>query len=197
MKPITKLSIGAVVLSFGLAAAAVSAHPGGGYGMGPGHGPGWGMGGGMGWGGGPGWHRGPGAWGGGPMGYGPGARGMGFGNPGAMADARLASMKTGLGITAAQENAWQSFATQVKQRAETMQARMAAMRDTGGTAPERLAKRDELMKQHQAEREKVTSAFKDLYAVLTPEQKAIADRGFGPGPQAAAPGFRGPRGGYR
>jgi hypothetical protein len=130
------------------------------------------------------------------MGYGHGGRGAGFANPGAMADARLAAMKTGLGITEAQESAWQTFAAQVKQRAEGMQARMNAMRATAGTAPERLAKRNEIMKQHQTEMEKTSAAFTELYAALTPEQKAIADRGFGPGPMAA-PGFRGPRGGNR
>jgi hypothetical protein len=55
------------------------------------------------------------------------------------------------------------------------------------------------MKQRLAEMENNASALKNLYAVLTPEQKAIADRHFGGfGPRAGAgygPGYRGGPGG--
>ena len=55
---------------------------------------------------------------------------------------------------------------------------------SAGSAPERLAQQTEFMKQRQGEMETNVKALKELYAALTPEQKAIADQrfgGFGPG----------------
>ena len=183
MKRATKLAIGiGTALTLGLAAAVVNAHPHGygpGSGMGMGQGPGYGMG----------------------MGYGPGpgmGRGMGphgYGNPSAMADARLAYLKSELKITSGQETAWKSFADQAKQRAEEMQALRTTMQgSTAATAPERMELRNKIMKQRQEQTEKSTAAFKDLYAALTPEQKALADQRFAAGP-GAGPGFRGGPGG--
>lgn len=96
-----------------------------------------------------------------------------------MVDSHLADLKTALKITTAQEGAWQAFATKAKQQAETMQAMRGKMQDATGTAPERMAQRTEMMKQHLGSMETMTAAVKDLYAVLTPEQKAIADQHFG------------------
>jgi len=182
MKRITKIAIGVgAALTFGLAAS-VSAQPygyGPGYGMGqgPGYGPGYGPGAGMG----PGMGRGMGHMGGmGPMGYGMGPRG--FGNPSAMADARIAYMKSELKITSAQESAWKKFADQAKQRADAMQAlRTEAQGSPQATAPERLDLRNQIMNKRLAQMEKSAAAFKDLYAVLSPEQKTLVDQraGFG------------------
>jgi hypothetical protein len=116
----------------------------------------------------------------GPMGYGMGPQA--YGNPSAMADARIAYMKSELKITAAQESAWKAFADQAKQQAEAMQALMTSAQGSAqATAPERLELRNQIMKKRQEQMEKGTAAFKDLYAVLSPEQKALADQGFGPG----------------
>ncbi len=194
------LAVGAA-LSLGLVAAELSAHPTGpgwggngpgygmhGYGMGYGMGPGAGMG--MGYG------MGPGA----GMGYGMHGYGMGFGGYPGTADERLAGLKSELGITGKQEAAWQAFADSVKKRDESRQARFEKMREAriAGSLPERLAQRDELFKQHQAERLATTSALKELYGALTPEQKTVADQlfgGFGPGYGA---GYgRGPGGRFR
>lgn len=189
MKRVTKLAVGAVaVLTLGMAAAAVNAHPygqgpGWGMGPGPGYGPGAGMGPGYGPGGGMG--AGMGHMGRGPMGYGPMRQGMGpqgFGNPSSMAEARNAYLKSELKISAAQESAWKAYAEQAKQQAEAMQAlRTTAQGSAQATAPERLEFRNQLMKKRQELMEKSTAAFKDLYAVLSPEQKALADQhaGFG------------------
>jgi hypothetical protein len=184
MKRVTKLAIGAVtVLTLGLATAAVSAHPygdGPGWGMGSGYGPGAGMG----YGYGPGPGMGP-MMGHGHMGYGPMGRGMGpqgRGNPEAAAEWRLSSLKSDLKITAAQEPAWKVYADQTKQQAEAMQKLMASVQGSAqATAPERLDLRNQIMKQRQEQMAKGTAAFKDLYAVLSPEQKALADQrvGFG------------------
>jgi len=59
-----------------------------------------------------------------------------------------------------------------------------------------LAQQTEFMKQRQAEMATNAAALKDLYATLSPEQKAIADQrlgGYGPG---WAQGSRGGQRGY-
>ena len=214
MKRVTKIVLTAsAALTLGLAAAVVSAHPygpgpgwGGGHmggyaqGYGPGmmggYGPGYGMGPGMMGGNGPGPGYGMG-WGGGHMGgYGPGY-GMG---PQAMfnADERLAALKSELAITEKQDSAWEAFAEHAKKQSENRQAWFAKMREarSAGSAPELLEQRTELMKQRQVEMETNAKALKDLYAVLTPEQRAVADQrfgGFGPG-YGAGYGRGGPRG---
>jgi len=174
MKRATRIAIGvATALTLGLATAVVNAHPYGnepGWGMGQGGGPGAGMG--------PG--GGPGAMGRGAMGYGPMGHRMGprgaF-NPSAMADARIAYFKSELKITPAQESAWKAFADQRKQQVEAMLAlRANAQASAPATAPERLELRNQMMKKRQEQMEKGTATFKDLYAVLTPEQKALADQ---------------------
>ena len=73
---------------------------------------------GMGYGPGPGMGRGMGPWAWAGRGMGP----HGHGNPSAMADARLAYLKSELKITSGQETAWKAFADQAKQQAEAMQA---------------------------------------------------------------------------
>jgi len=173
MKRATKIAIGiGTALTLGLAAAVVNAHT-------HGVGPGWGMGGGPEYG----------------MGYGRGMGMHGHGDPSAMADARLAYLKSELKITAGQETAWKAFADQAKQQAEAMQAWTTPMQgSTPATAPERLELRNQIMKKGQEQMEKSTAAFKDLYAALTPEQKALADQRFGGGP-GRGPGHRGGPGG--
>lgn len=188
MKPATKIALTiAAALSLGMSAAVVNAHPNGpGAGMGWGMGPGYGM-------------HGHG------MGPGQGMRGQGMGPgggafPGAVEE-RLAALKSELGITAAQESAWQALVNNAKQHAENRQAWFAKMREarTADSAPERLAQRTEIMKQRLAEMETNAAALKNLYAVLSPEQKLIADKRFGGfGPRVGAgygPGQRGGPGG--
>jgi hypothetical protein len=151
-------------------------------------------------GGGPGMMGGPGFMG--PRGgYGPrpgagwaGPRG-GFGagaNVAANHDARLTHLKSELKITPAQESAWNAYATAIKQQAESMQAmrnQMFAAAQSGG--PERFTQRAELMKQRAAGADTMAAVIKDLYAALTPEQKALADLHFG-GARFAQSGPRGP-----
>ena len=183
MKRVTKIAIGAVtVLTLGLTTVAVTAHAHGygpGMGMGMGQGPGYGSGYGPGAGMGP----GMGPMGRGAMGHGPMGQGMGpqaWGNPAAAAESRLSNLKSELKITAAQESAWKVFADQAKQQAEAMQALMTSAQGSAqATAPERLDLRNQIMKKRQEQMEKGSAAFKDLYAVLSPEQKALADQHFG------------------
>jgi len=180
MKRVTKIAIGAVTaLTLGLATAVVSAQP---FGYGPGAGMGPGAGYGSGYGPGPGMGRGMGP------GSGPGpmmGRGMGpqaWGNPAAFAESHLAGLKSELKITAAQESAWNTFAEQAKQQSEAMQKLItSAQGSRQATAPERLEQRNQFMKQRQEQMEQGAAAFKELYAVLTPEQKALADQRMGYG----------------
>ena len=177
------MAVGAA-MSLGLAAAELSAHP---TGWGEGYGPGYGMHGyGMGY--------GPG------MGYGMHGFGMGHGAYPEGAENQMAGLKSDLAITAKQEPAWQAFVKSVKQRNESREAWFAKMREAraAGSLPELLAQQDEVFKQHQAERQATTSALKDLYAALTPEQKSIADQRFGGfGPGYGAGYGRGPGGRFR
>jgi len=155
--------------------------------------------------GGPGAGYGPGA-GRGAMGYGPGAgrgamgpgmmdQGPGAGrggpggmwsNPAAAAEGHLAALKVELKITPDQDSAWKTFTDKARQQADTMIARRAQMFSqapaTPQSAPDRLAQRTEFAKQRMANMETMTAAVKDLYAVLTPEQKILADRQLAHGP---------------
>ena len=113
------------------------------------------------------------------MGMGPGHGPMAGVDPAAMADAHLSNLKTQLKITAAQEDAWQTFAAQAKQQAASMQAMRAQMQTATGTAPEQMGQHAAAMQQRAAGMATMTSAFGALYAVLTPEQKTIADQNVG------------------
>lgn len=180
MKRASKFAIGiGTALTLGLAAAVATAHPHAG-------GPGWGM------------EQGPGP-GMGPMGHAHAMGPQGRGNPAAQAEARLAYLKAELKITSGQEPAWKTFADQARQQAEAMRAlrptvQGGAQSGAQATAPERLEQRNQIMKKRQEQAEKATAAFKDLYAALTPEQKAIADQRFAGG-HGAGRGFRGGPGG--
>ena len=194
---IRKLTVALIAGTAIAAAAAAYAHPGawgagGGYGPGAngcGYGPGM-MGG-----------YGPGMMGGyGPGmmgGYGPGMRGghgpgmMGGFGPGMMgpdyqanAEGRLDNFKSYLGITAEQDGAWQKFAAKSKEQWESMraghEAMYSAMHDPKLTAPERAALRSQMMIQRAGSMEAMSTALKDLYAALTPEQRELIDQN-GPG----------------
>lgn len=117
----------------------------------------------------------------GPMAGGPGTFGPHFAGSDmtAFAEQRLGELKTELKITAAQDPAWTAFAGKAKEQAQTMQARRVKMQEGAGPTPDRMAQRTEFMKQRMAGMESMNAAMKDLYAVLTPEQKAVADRRFG------------------
>jgi LTXXQ motif family protein len=136
---------------------------------------------------GPGFYRGMGAMHGGPM----------FGDPAARADEHLAYLKGQLNIIPAQESKWQAFADAVKQRAQTMVAMRASMQSPAGTTTERMDQRIAFMKLGIDNMQAVDNAAKELYAVLTPEQKTAFDQagpgaGYGPG-RGYGPGHFGPR----
>ena len=146
----TRTVIAGVVAGVAIAVAAVTfAQP---YG-GPGSGPGMGMG----------------------HGHGP----MAGGDPAQMAEAHLADLKTQLQINTSQEAAWQAFVAQAKAQAANMHAMRDQAQTATGTAPEQMAQRAAAMQQHATEMATMANAFGALYAVLTPEQKALADQHVG------------------
>jgi hypothetical protein len=164
---------------------------GGGYGpgmMGYGGGHRGGYGPGMMGGGGPRGGYGPGMMGGGPRGgYGPGAAGAG---PTERSEARLSFLKNELKITEAQEAAWDAYAKQVKTRAETMQAFHAQGPIAAESPAERIEQHAARMKLRADQEQAMSVAVKDLFAVLTPEQKTIANQYFG-GTRVGQAGGRG------
>lgn len=163
MKTTTKIIAATLAAASLVAVSIVAAHPGGGYGMGygPGMGPGAGM-------------TGQG------YGMGPGFGGMhGFDSP-AVTTARLSDLKASLKITPAQESAWATYEAQVQQQVQTRQAfhtaMLAQMQDPKATID------------HNAQHAAMSQLFvaqaearNALYAVLTPEQKAVFDGTQGPG----------------
>lgn len=122
------------------------------------------------------------------MGMGPGGGCAMAGNKMAIPariDSHLATMKKELKIGTDQEEAWSSFAKTVKQQKtemmSAMQERMQQPNSAQSTqaATDRIGERTQLMKQHVAGMETVAAAMKQLYAVLTPQQKEILDKRFG------------------
>lgn len=111
------------------------------------------------------------------MGMGPGLHGQQAGVPAAN---QLADVKATLKITAEQETAWNSYAAVVSRQVdarnnmhEKMQAQFA---DPKATLPDRSAMQETMFKFRQEMQAQRTAALKDLYAVLTPEQKTLADQ---------------------
>lgn len=114
----------------------------------------------------------------GPMGGMSGPRAMMMADPAAMADQHLADAKIQLKITTDQETAWQTFAGKAKQQAATMQGMRGQMQQMQGTAPDRMSQRAEMMKSRSEQMATMSTALRDLYAVLSPEQKVLADKQF-------------------
>ena len=114
----------------------------------------------------------------GPMGGMSGPRAMMMADPAAMADRHLADAKIQLKITADQETAWQTFTDKAKQQAASMQGMRGQMQQMQGTAPDRMSQRAEMMKSRSEQMATMSTALRDLYAVLSPEQKLLADKQF-------------------
>ena len=96
-------------------------------------------------------------------------------DPLAHAQKRLARLKSKLGITPEQETQWSAFSATVLQQMEQFKAAREAMSNPAASAPERIDRRIETMKQRLAGFEAMGQAAKDLYAVLSPTQQQIAD----------------------
>jgi Spy/CpxP family protein refolding chaperone len=155
MKRATRIAV-AVGLALGLGTAVVVAQP---YGMG--------------------------GWGGGMMGGGMGGPGM-MGGYGYNIEDRLAAQRSALKIAPEQENAWKAYADVAKKQSDAMLAQHEAMwKSAPSSSAERYELHSKFMAQRAQQHEALSTAYKSLYAVLTPEQRALADQrgGFGYGPR--------------
>jgi hypothetical protein len=97
-------------------------------------------------------------------------------DPAARADQHLARLKADLKLTAAQEPLWQAFAEKAKAEAgKGFEAMRGNAQDLSLSAPERMARTTELMKQRVAAMESVNGSFTRLYESLSVDQKRVAD----------------------
>lgn len=158
MKTRTTLFATTALVATLAAAGAAFAHSDMGRGMGQGMGPGTGMG----------------------MSHG---MGMGPSMHGAPAATNLADVKTTLKITAEQDAAWAAYAAVVTRHTDArnnLHEKMQALHaDPKATSPDRSAMQETMLKFRQDMQAQRTAALKDLYAVLTPEQKTLADQNLG------------------
>ena len=132
--------------------------------------------------------------GGGMMGGGMGGGGMG--GPGMMGgtygiEDRLAAQKSALKITPDQERTWTAYAEVAKKQSDAMLTQHEAMwKSAPSSSAERFELNSKFMQERAQQHEALSAAYKELYTVLTPEQRAAADqRGGGYGPRG--PGARG------
>jgi LTXXQ motif family protein len=97
---------------------------------------------------------------------------------GAMVDGRLAYLKSELNITDAQSEAWNGYANAVKGRVDVMQSMRQAMMDAmqKGSATVRMDARIKSMEAMVESMKATNPAMEKLYAVLTDEQKKVADQ---------------------
>jgi Spy/CpxP family protein refolding chaperone len=163
MKRATKIAV-AVGLALGIGTAVVVAQPYGGMGGG-------------------------GMMGGGMMGGGPGM--MGGGGYGYNVEDRLAAQKSALKITPEQESAWSAYADVAKKQFDVMLAQREAMwKSAPSSSADRFELHSKFMAQRAQQHEALSTAYKSLYAVLTPEQRALADQRGGFGPRGPGAGWR-------
>jgi Spy/CpxP family protein refolding chaperone len=118
------------------------------------------------------------------MGMGPGEgcamAGKKMANP-AQIDSKLVEMKKILKIGSAQEEAWTTFATIMKRQKTEMMSAMqeekmqqrTSKEHPAQAAPDRIDERIQFMKQRVASMETAAAAMKQLYAILTPQQREI------------------------
>ena len=97
---------------------------------------------------------------------------------GAMAEGRLAYLKSELQITSAQEAAWQGYADAVKARVATMQGMREGMMETmqSGNAVKRMDARISGMEAMLGAMKAIRPATEKIYGALTAEQKTAADQ---------------------
>lgn len=97
---------------------------------------------------------------------------------GAMADSRLAHLKTKLKIVDAQAAVWTAYADAIKARVNIMQGARTSMMEAmdKGSAIERMDIRIKGMEAMVESMKGVKPATEKLYAALTAEQKIVADQ---------------------
>ena len=96
---------------------------------------------------------------------------------GGMVEGRIASLKTRLGITDAQQPQWNAFADALRARAKAMQGMRARMMPQGTTVgwPDRLAQHERRLSAHLDAMKAMEGPIKGLWDVLSDEQRRKAD----------------------
>lgn len=91
---------------------------------------------------------------------------------------RLGQLKSQLSITAEQQPAWDAFAAKAAEQAKTMQALRKDA--SAATMPERMKQQQQAMGERQKAMGSMSESFTKLYEVLTPKQREMFDRSYGP-----------------
>jgi periplasmic protein CpxP/Spy len=98
--------------------------------------------------------------------------------PGQLVDGRIAFLKAELKITPAQDAQWQQLAAVMRQNAQSLDQAIANARrhrDAEANAVERLEIRGEFAKIRAENQARLLTAFKPLYASLSPTQQQVAN----------------------
>jgi periplasmic protein CpxP/Spy len=104
--------------------------------------------------------------------------------PGQLVDGRIAFLQTELKITPAEQPQWQQFASVMRQNAQALDQAIATARvHRGGAenAVDRLSLRAEFAKVRADNEARLATAFRPLYASLSPEQQQVANQLVGHG----------------
>lgn len=98
----------------------------------------------------------------------------------AQVERHITALQRRLKVTPAQQPQWEAFTGVMRQNATHMEAlqRDRTERVTAMTAPEDMRSYAEVARAHADDLQRLASAFDTLYAAMTPEQKAVADRTF-------------------
>ena len=97
--------------------------------------------------------------------------------PGQLVDGRIAFMKAELKIAPAQETQWQQVAAAMRDNASALDQAISNARGQRGTmdAVQRLALQEQFAKVRAENDARLLTAFKPLYASLSPEQQQVAN----------------------
>jgi len=103
---------------------------------------------------------------------------MGRMMPGQIVDGRIAFLKTELKITPAQETQWQQVEAAMRENAKNLDQSISTARQnrSGMDAVQRLELREQFAKVRADNDARLLTAFKPLYASLSPEQQQMANQ---------------------
>ncbi|MGH7120614.1 MAG: Spy/CpxP family protein refolding chaperone [Acetobacteraceae bacterium] len=98
-------------------------------------------------------------------------------NPSSKVEAHIERLRTELGITPAEIPQWDAFAAVMRQNAAAMETLYRERSQSTGTmnAVQILESYRDFSRMHVADLDALVPAFAKLYAVLSPEQKQMAD----------------------
>jgi hypothetical protein len=102
------------------------------------------------------------------------------GQPDARVETHIKHLHDKLGITSAEEPAWQAVAQAMRQNAEMMRQdyQMRSEKVANMTAIDNMRSYSHMAEQRAQEAQKMLAAFQPLYDQMSPEQKAKADQVF-------------------